>query len=112
RDDVLGNVAPEVPAIAAQIEFVGHIDQYVGVAVLNQPVGGIARGGMNDGGSFENLILVLMEVRKIDDHASLVRSVKQAVKPFQRCLIKGAVGTKGAHIGALQAYVDHQHAVG
>src|ERR1022692_2390210 len=136
RNDVLRNVALEVPLRAGQVVLVGHVHDQVAEVVRDQPVGNVHGGVMYGFGGPELPGLAVVEIHQVDEHAALVGGAQQAFQPREPIRLERTIRPESAHIGppagaeaigvlaidavdglvvsglrALQADVDHEHAV-
>ena len=109
----------------------------LGPEVVRDQPGGDIHGGVVDGlGGAEQAGLAVIEIHQVDEHAALVGGAQQAFQPRQPIRLERTIRRKGAHIGAparaeaigvltidavdglivpgwraLQAHVDHEHAM-
>src|ERR1022692_3389091 len=81
RNDVLRNVALEVPLRAGQVVLVGHVHDQVAEVVRDQPVGNVHGGVMYGVGGPELPGLAVVEIHQVYEHAALVGGAQQALQP-------------------------------
>jgi hypothetical protein len=67
--------------VQLDVALVVHLDQHVGVALVEQPVRG--RVGRRDDGRLvaQALVLSEVEVADDDDHSQVVRAIEHALEP-------------------------------
>src|SRR5260370_6987892 len=68
---------------------------------LNEPVGVVARGLVNGVGGSEQLILALVKIHQVDDHAALIRRGEEALQTAQPFGLEGTIRKEGADMGAV-----------
>src|SRR5207249_979734 len=102
---VLGDIGSEVPVLAGQIPLVGDIDDYVPKLLLDEPLSDVPRRPMDRFRRFELLVLPLIEVHDIDDHAALVGRHEQSLEPPHPIVLEGSIRAERAHGSAFSPAV-------